>query len=262
VETTVTRDGVLYLYGFVPAATDVSTVTAVEQDADTFLVPLGEIACAASAVPAHAYRRPPDESSPAEQLEWVTPRAWRHHQVLRRLHHTATVVPLKFGTLCADATQARALLRDHHAAIAALLAAFRGKDEWTLNTIIDEPALTASLVAADPQLVALEQEAMRLPPGRAYFARKKLQQVTADRIRERRQDAHGAAWRSAVERGLACVPREQGNGTLPLLIERTRFAELEVALAELEDAHAASHVRFELVGPWPPYSFTGTLEGA
>src|SRR5919112_1433925 len=120
-------DTVLYLYGFVPSAVDVSGVPAVEQGSEAFLVRHDEIACAASAVPPAAYRRPPEESTPAEQLEWVTPRAWRHHEVVRRLHHAAAVVPLKFGTLCPGVGEASALLRDHYDSIRGLLAGFRGK---------------------------------------------------------------------------------------------------------------------------------------
>jgi hypothetical protein len=45
-----------------------------------------------------------------------------------------------------------------------------------------------------------------------------------------------------------------------VLVARARLNELETLLAEVEAAHADAHVTFELVGPWPPYSFAAGLE--
>jgi hypothetical protein len=250
---------VLYLYGLVPAGVDITGLAAVEEGSDIFLVVRDGIACIASAVPASAYQCPAGASTAAAQLEWVTPRACRHHDVLQRLHRTGTVVPLKFGTLCADAAQVQALLEDHHGAVVALLAQFAGKDEWTLNILVDETALSAALQRDDPDLVRLAEEERCLPEGRAYFARKKLQTATAERVEELRAHVGRAVLERLCRLGIEIALGHDAAAPPALLVERARFAELEAALDELEQAHASAFVRFELVGPWPPYSFTTTM---
>ncbi len=178
--TTLGNDTVLYLYGMVRPPVDLSGLTGVGPGSAVFLVEVEDVACAVSAVPALEYHLPPDARRPAEQLEWITPRAWRHHEVLRQLHAATTVVPLKFGTLSADVEQVRSLLRRVRQPVADLLAYFRGTDEWTLKICADVDALSLALQMTQPTLMALKDEERTLPEGRAYFARKKLQQVTAD----------------------------------------------------------------------------------
>jgi len=260
VEATLT-DTVLYLYGLLPASTELAGLTAVEEGARVFLIESDGIACAASAVPASAYQRPADSFTAAEQLEWVTPRAWRHHDVLRHLHNAGTVVPLKFGTLSAGVPQVEALLRDRRVAIARLLERLRGKDEWTLHVAIDEEALSAALLREEPSLQALKDEERRLPEGRAYFVRKRLQKLVVECLDRRRELVCAETWDRLTQLGVEALPCASPGDSFSLLVERARFVELEAALADLESIHAPSHLRFELVGPWPPYSFATTILG-
>jgi hypothetical protein len=169
-------------------------------------------------------------------------------------------VPLKFGTLCATVDHVIAMLRERRQAIAALLRQFDGRDEWTLRICHDAAALSIELQTREPALLALAADERRLPEGRAYFVRKKLQRATADLI-----SAHVAAVEHDVLARLTSLDLEIGaaegnSGQVTVLVPRARFRELEAALADLEAAHAQSHVTFELVGPWPPYSFTNALE--
>ena len=45
-----------------------------------------------------------------------------------------------------------------------------------------------------------------------------------------------------------------------LLVPDGQLASLESMFAELEAEYAGGGVAFELIGPWPPYSFTTTLD--
>jgi hypothetical protein len=266
--TTVGADTVLYLYGFVRPSADLSRVG--EAGAAVLLVEAGDVACAVSAVPAIDYHLPPDASTAAQQLEWVTPRAWRHHEVLRLLHSSGAVVPLKFGTLCADALHVLALLERLRDPVLGLLARFEGKDEWTLRMRADIEALSLAVQATRPDLIASKDEAARLPEGRAYFARKQLQKATADIVTAMlarvEHDVYERLSAAAIDMAPvdplpASGSREGGViANAPLLVERGRFAELEAILAQLEQEQADAHLAFELVGPWPPYSFATSLD--
>ena len=266
--TTVDAGTVLYLYGFLRPSADLSRVG--DAGAAVFLVELGDVACAVSAVPAIDYHLPPDASTAAQQLEWVTPRAWRHHEVLRLLHSSGAVVPLKFGTLCADAVHVQSLLQRLRDPVLALLAHFEGKDEWTLRMRADIEALSLAVQATRPDLIALKDDAERLPDGRAYFARKQLQKATAGIVTSMLAQVEHSVYErlSAAAIDIAPVDPPHASGSrdsgvianAPLLVERGRFAELEAILTQLEREQVEAHLAFELVGPWPPYSFATSVD--
>jgi hypothetical protein len=266
--TTVGAGTVLYLYGFVRPSADLSRVA--EAGAVVFLVEFGDVACAVSAVPAVDYHLPPDASTASQQLEWVTPRAWRHHEVLRLVHSSGPIVPLKFGTLCADAMHVHSLLQRLRDPVVGLLAHFEGKDEWTLRMRADVEALSLAVQASRPDLIALKDEADRLPDGHAYFARKHLQKATADIVTATLARTEHSVYErfsaAGIEMAPVDPPQQSGSrdssviANAPLLVERARFAELEAVLAQLEGEHVEAHLAFELIGPWPPYSFATSVD--
>ena len=251
---------VLYLYGLLRAGADTSDVEAIEEASLVFLIEHGGIACAATIVPASQYDRRLDGRP--EDVAWLAPRAWRHHDVLRRLHMRTAVVPLKFGTLCAGMDDVRAMLERLGPTVTDLLSRIEARDEWTLRIAANEPAILAGL-ASDSDVRRLQQDVERLPEGRAYFARKQLQKATADRVAAFVDDIEAAVSGRLAALGaeVAHMPRPRrgdrersADAETAILVPRSAFGDVEESLRVLEDAHGAQ-VRFELVGPWPPYSF-------
>jgi hypothetical protein len=251
----------VYMYGLLAPTVEVEGLKAVEDGCDVILISDGSVACAATIVGGDAWLS--EEHARATALaEWITPRAWRHHEVLRMLHSTDAVVPLKFGTLCSDVDAVKGILGRLHHPIVELLEQFRGRDEWTLRTIVDEAALSSVIQQRNPDLLALQDDG-NLPAGRAYFLRKQLQKTTSELMTRYLDLIHvslrdrltGTGWRVSPVTGPHGARR--AGTDLALLVDRALFSELERVLEELESEH--SGVTFELVGPWPPYSFTDTL---
>jgi hypothetical protein len=255
----VTVGTVLYLHGFVGHPAIASSLAGIRQLSGVCLVEIDDMACAVSAVAAGDYERPPDGHDQAAQLEWLTPRVRRHHDVLRALHAAGTVVPFKFGALCPGVEEVRALLHEYHDPVADMLARFDGKDEWALKAATEADAVSSFVERRHPQLIALKQEHERLPEGRAHFARKRLEKATTALIAEQLE---------IVEESVVARLSRSGveiSGSLShaaLLVERRRFTELEKSLADLEEQYAALRLTVELTGPWPPYSFATDLVAA
>jgi gas vesicle protein GvpL/GvpF len=268
VEDTLTADTVLYLFGFVAAPPGVCEDLDDGVGPDVLLVGEDAVALAASVVHARDYQPPADGSTPSDRIAWITPLALRHHDIVRRLHAARTVVPLKFGALCPDVDHAVTIVRRLRDPIAALLDRFQGKDEWTLRVTADRAALEASLRGARPGLARLEQDVTRMSDGAAYLARKRLQQLIAGLVSEEGAAIEERIWDRLAGSGLETIasPSERtaddriaiAHGAL--LVDRRQVAALEATLAEVEDEHATAGVTCELAGPWPPYSFTETLE--
>jgi Gas vesicle synthesis protein GvpL/GvpF len=254
-ETTMNNITSLYLYGIVRHPAELPQCDAIEDGTAVDVIPAGGIACVVSPVRAADYAPAATGRTAAEQLEWVTPRAWRHHEVVSRLHTATTVIPLKFGTLCTGEDDVRAMLERCSEPIGALLNRLRGRDEWTLSIRIDSDCVTGRFERDDGELRELCAAERSLPEGRAYFVRKKRQQRAASLIA-----AEFAATTDHVHSRIAgvvdgCCDNGRAAPAATLLVDRARFGDLTDCLAALEAEHAANALALELRGPWAPYSF-------
>ena len=258
-ETPLSNGTALYLYGIVAHPAALPPCDAVEDGTPIDVIAGDRVACVVSSVRACDYAPAATGRDAAEQLAWVTPRAWRHHDVVRRLHTTTTVIPLKFGTLCETADDVRNLLARCAEPICAMLDRFHGRDEWTLSIRIDAARVTGRFERDDPELRALCAEELTVPEGRAFFIRKKRhQRVTALLAREL------AATTCAVHARIAgYVDSAEEQAAAPvttLLVDRARFDDLAACLADLEAEQAINGLALELRGPWAPYSFVSDRE--
>lgn len=254
--STASEDPVLYLFGFVARPRSIQPVEGMEPGSQVVFVESGDLACAASPVSLRAFSATIDASSP-EHAEWLGRHAWRHHEILSRLHASATVLPLKFGTLCPDATVARGILEERHATIASLLDRFAGLDEWTLRICLDEEGIASRLERESPELLRMQAAEAALPEGHAYFARRMRLKTTAGLVARVVAGVHA----QVLDRlsGLGIEMAKNGGGAA-LLVDRERFEGVREALRTLESEHADCGAAFELVGPWPPYSFVPALQ--
>ncbi|HEY7172686.1 MAG TPA: GvpL/GvpF family gas vesicle protein [Vicinamibacterales bacterium] len=255
------RMSMLYLYAFVRPSADVSALAGVEAESTVFVVAADDVGCAVSCVPDHEYGAP-QTATMSEQLEWITPRALRHHEVVAHLHRGGAALPLKFGTLCPDVDTLRGLLVERRDGIEDGLGLVRGRDEWTLAVSVDQQAIAATVLERSPHLAALQAEANRLPEGRAYFARRRVQKAVADEVANAcaalEQRICGQLAGLDVAHKLGSPSRDRGAQpvtVLSLLVDRGRLSTIESMLAHAELEAAASGLTCEITGPWPAYSF-------
>jgi hypothetical protein len=256
VEAPLTPDRLLYLYGFVTPPVELADLTGVEDDVALELIHAGEIACVVSAVPGPEYQRSGGAASAARQLEWIAPRASRHHAVVCRLHAQTTIVPLKFGTLCSCADDVRALIGGMREQVLATLDRVRDNDEWTMRIQLDAGRTGALIEREDAELAALAAEERALPEGRAYFVGKRRQRRAADLFAAYCEQTADAIYTRLTEREVATICRDQARvGGSPLLVDRSRFASLIACLGDLESEFESSGLSLALQGPWPPFNF-------
>lgn len=172
-----------------------------------------------------------------------------HAEVVERLHERAIVLPARFGTVVADRDAALELLA--LPGVAALLDEHADRSELTLRGTYDESVLRAIAPA-----VAGLREGYRAAPtleGGLALGEAVVEALAARRIRDTEEvlsalDPHVVGVRSGEPRG------EYGAFNLSLLVTRDAVATIEDEL-ELLARRLSPPLRFELVGPLPPYSF-------
>jgi hypothetical protein len=207
----------------------------------------------------HACPPEPYEGSEAEVRGWIA----AHNAVVEEAWKSAgTVLPMSFDVIvragpCRNAeANVVGWLEEHHVALRSRLRSLRGRVEVGVQILRDaEPAPAAEASGAGSGQVR--------PRGHAYFARHQLRREQHER-RERQAEAE---FRRHCEiltlmaddvhvNKCRTVPGKMTVLDLSLLADETGVRCIGDYL-ERVSKEADAEVRF--TGPWPPYSFAGTL---
>jgi hypothetical protein len=217
-----------------------------------------------TAVDAVEFSQPVIDSR-SKDVEWLGAIGYRHQSVMAALMQGGTVIPLRAFTLFASETTLRNHLHSEGQLFKKILERLDGKQEWTLRIEFDPARWSEALVRRVDELRRLAGEIDRAAEGKAFLLRKKLDDEKKRASREAEQKVV-AEVEEAVARKLACdavaETRQQRSGAFPqinVLINRDEEGRLQELRNELERRYDADGVTLALTGPWPPYSFAGTM---
>ena len=236
----------LYVYGVVPAGTDLSLDHGVG-GGSVELAPFERVAALVTGVA--------DATIRARKSDLV-----RHAEILQEAAATTTVLPLRFGTAFHGHDSLRDdFLRPRHDELVRLLDEFDGAVELDVKAAYaDYDAVLAELVAEHPAIARLRTASRARPEEASYFERIRLGELVAAALEERRvRDA--AAIGDALE-PLALATRfddrlpRSGVLKAAFLVPRAGVGAFDAA-AEAVAAEWAGRVTLKLIGPVPPYSF-------
>ncbi|HUZ78389.1 MAG TPA: GvpL/GvpF family gas vesicle protein [Chloroflexota bacterium] len=207
-------------------------------------------------------------------LEWLSPRAVRHHAVVDALYARASVVlPLAFATLFASPESLDAeLLRDQQALLHRL-EFLRGKEAWELKLRRDATAFEAALVAHSQTLRDVQEALQRQGgPGATFMLRKKLERLRAEEAlalrRQVRVEVHAALSAACAQARVDSldVAGVGESGELEMksayLVDHQRADGMKLAAQGQAAQYGQLGYSLELSGPWPAFSFAGALGGA
>lgn len=187
-----------------------------------------------------------------EDLGWLERVARAHDQVVGALAANGSVAPLRLATVYLDDDGVRRTLDQRHDGIERTLARLDGRIECGVKAYLDDAE--AHRV---PENAAAES-------GTAYLRRRRAETA-------QREDAERAAAATGEEIHAELVTVGVASRRHPAqdqrlggyagrmilngayLVDRDRIDDLQAAVTRLESR--LPNVRFELTGPWPPYSF-------
>lgn len=264
-------DRVVYVYGIVSAALDVSGAPCGLDDAPVKTEREGELAALFSYLDAATYAGGTAEAR-AGDVAWIGPRAVAHDAVLTWASDAGGVVPFPMFTLFSNEDAARAMLRERCAALSATLERVTPAQEFTVRIYRLDASSNDALATLSPRLAELERQAESASPGQRYLLARKLE--TERRAELRRLAAEVAAESyaalqqvsvDAVRDPLPSAREGSGDsGTAALnasfLVRRDATSDFQAALTALARRYEPAGFRFELTGPWPAYHFV--REGA
>jgi hypothetical protein len=193
-----------------------------------------------------------------EDLAWLEQVAMAHDRVSRHASERGPTAPLRLATVFLGEESLRAQLAQWHDEAERALDRIEGRNEWSVKAYVDQSARGAE-----------GQEAADSSPegtgaGKAYLLKRRAEaqrrEAAAQADAATADEIHAAlATVSVSGRRLAAQDRKLTghtgemilNGTY--LVDQEKVAEFKDAVDRIAGSH--SHVRVELGGPWPPYSF-------
>lgn len=185
----------------------------------------------------HALRAEPVD------LDAVADLARDHDAVLAAIAATASVVPLRLGTVLDGTAQVAALLADDAAVLRRHVRRLHGQAEWMV-TISGAPREASSATDAEEPRSGRDYLLAR----RAALGRRAEQRTAAGDAGARAREVLGAVATAVVDVG-------PGTGRVALLVPRARDDELRRAAEDVART-LPDGLRLELSGPWPGYHFT------
>jgi hypothetical protein len=235
-----------YVYGVVSSTTQPEGTGVASRPVE--LVPAGDVAALASAVPADEF----DEASLRERLNdhaWLERTAREHEDALERALAATPVIPFRLCTVYETRDRLREFLSAHGAALADLLGRLDGRIELGVKAYLAAPAP--------------EREEAR--SGREYLLRRQRERDAAEEAARFKTECARASHErlaSAAEEARANPPQppELSGRTEEMLLNgaylvRRDDGRLAGAVAELESLYGPRGVTYEVTGPWPPYNF-------
>ena len=184
----------------------------------------------------------------------------RHMAVLEQAAKSATVVPLRFGTVMPDDDAVTEdLLHARADDIDELLSALDGRVELSLNGTYEEQ-IFGEVIAEQPEVAALRERVRGRDENATYYDRIRLGELVASAMAaKRQQDTEEVLAKLrplADDVHVGDVAHERSVLSASFLVHRDRLPEFDRAAEEVA-AQNRTRIRFRYAGPLPPYDFVG-----
>jgi hypothetical protein len=182
-----------------------------------------------------------------------------HWRVLEEASKSATVLPVRFGTVMdSDAAVRERLLEPNAGRLTELLDQLAGRVQLNVAGDYDEERLLREVVQASPAIEALRERVRQLSEAAGYYDRIRMGELVAAEVgRTRDEDtalALGQLEPFAVSARVEQVATPNAAFKLAFLVDSDRMDQFSEAVGSLRE-RLAGRISLRYVGPLPPYSF-------
>lgn len=259
-----------YLYGIIPSSIPLSPLVGIDGHSALVMVVEEGLAALASLVPLEKFGAEPLRRY-LEDPQWMEEKVRHHERIVEAAMAETPILPMRFGTIFLSPEGVKQMLRKNAAKFREGLAYLQGKEEWGVKGFSDRRRLQEAMFSKDPELVRLSEGLDALSPGRAFLARRRLEELAHAKVEAREMGvarfAEEAITRQAV--GLVQKPPlpRQATGRrqemilhLACLLRKDQVKGFLALVNRLNSTYEAEGFEFLATGPWPPYHFTPTVD--
>lgn len=252
---------VIYLYGFVPAGTELPTGGLIGvADAPVERVEGPGFDAVVSRIDSDEFRGEGLERNIAD-VGWMAEQGLSHEQVVAWFVDHASILPSRLLTLFSGESAVRSAMEREASRVRGELERLAGYREWDLKVGSDATRLMANLGAVSEEVGRLDREIEEAGPGKRFLLQKKRTELArtegrdaARRLARELLDALRSRARDVVTLD---PPADAVPSTLSaaLLVDREEesalFDQIEQERSRLEPLG----LTFQITGPWAPYRF-------
>lgn len=182
-----------------------------------------------------------------------------HWRVLDEASESATVLPVRFGTVLEDEDAVRARLLEPNAErLKELLRELDGRVQLTLKGDYDEQLLLRQVVEESDAVARLRDRVRSVPAEAAYYERIRLGEMVAAQVDQRRAEDTRMALETLEPLAVAAreedATRPDAALSLSFLVDRDRVPQFNDGVRKLA-TRFGDRISLRYVGPLPPYSF-------
>jgi hypothetical protein len=201
-----------------------------------------------------------------QQLEWLGPRVQEHEAVIEDVLRASPVLPARFGTLFSNEAALERFMAINGATVERFFNEVEDKDELGVKTLLDR------VTASERLLSNLSGQLQKTPTskGVSYLQERQMRARLDNHLRSwlaetsaeiaNKLDSFAVASKDRPVGFRAPDGEPQIVSNQALLVPRNSLPQLRNAVDEASRELAPYGLRFELSGPWPPYSFCPELE--
>jgi hypothetical protein len=240
-----TSDANVYVYGVLSGSEQAAVSVGGVEDAEVRTVEHAGLAALVSTLEA-------DSLAAAKEVR-------NHWRVLEEASKSATVLPVRFGTVMeGDAAVRERLLAPNAERLSELLGELAGRVQLNVKGDYDEDRLLREVVRESPAIAALRERVAGLSETAGYYDRIRLGELVAAQVaRHREQDEALALARlepSAVSARAEAPSSANTAFNLAFLVEAGKVDSFSQVVGALRE-ELGERVELRYVGPLPPYSF-------
>jgi len=184
-----------------------------------------------------------------------------HEQVVDTVAVSATVLPMRFGSVVARPAVVDELLAPHQDELVESLDELDGHVQYTVKGRYQEEVVLREVILEDPEIARLRERVQGVPEEASYQDRLRLGELVVGALEDRAQREGRRMHQALSGHAAAAVARPSGDPEQLLdsafLVPRDRVEEFEQAVDELGSETAGS-IRFRLIGPLAPYDFVSS----
>ncbi len=208
----------------------------------------------------------PLAESRMQDLSWVGPRASRHEEVVEQVMHRSPVLPIRFGTIFSSIESLEERLKRHYSAISRFLDRVADKDEWAVKGLLDRTKAREQLFS---RILDNQKEKLSSSPGKRYFQEQRIRASVEKKLNHWLKGVCKEIVNNLNSYALDFYERrvlssgDTGSDMVlnwAFLVPRSAVTDFRAQIDQANIENMPQGLVVGLSGPWPPYSFSPSLE--
>ena len=201
-----------------------------------------------------------------KDLSWLTDTATKHEQVLEHIMNTTIPIPMKLCTIFTSKKNVIEMLKQNYPQFKNNLRRIENKVELGVTAYCNLNILKTKLMQTSQKTMNLQKQISNTTPGKAYFLKQELEELTATETRKQAQTLADEIFQKTKQTSEESVlnnplSKEATQSTDDMILNAAYLVRKEnVETFKTQFQEAKKHynnfgVELKLTGPWPPYNF-------